>query len=231
MKKYEIILFDLDGTLSDPKVGITTSVQYGLRKMGIDEEDLQKLECFIGPPLQVSFTEYYGFDERQCKQAIEFYRERFTKTGMYENELYDGIKWLLERLRVEGKKLVIATSKPTVFAVAILKYFKIEGYFDLVVGSQLDGTRSAKAEIIQYILEQYIDYNKETFIMIGDRKHDIIGANLNDIDSIGVTYGFGSSEELEKENATSPSWTTISISSENTRNQSTARSLMPSTTN
>lgn len=202
MKKLEIILFDLDGTISDPKKGITASVQYGLEKMGIVELDLQKLECFIGPPLQVSFAEYYGFDEKQCQQAIEFYRERFKKTGMYENELYEGIELLLERLKAERKKLVIATSKPTVFAIEILKYFQIDEYFDLVVGSELDGTRSAKAEIIQYILDQFEDYTTDSFVMIGDRKHDIIGANLTGIDSIGVTYGYGSAEELENEKAT-----------------------------
>lgn len=202
MKKYEVILFDLDGTLSDPKIGITTSVQYGLEKMGIVEENLQKLECFIGPPLQVSFADYYGFDELQCKEAIAFYRERFIKAGMYENELYEGISLLLEKLKGAGKKLAVATSKPTVFAAEILKYFQIEQYFDVVVGSELDGTRSAKAEIIQYVLNQFEHKPKDSFIMIGDRKHDIIGANLTGVDSIGVTYGFGSFEELVQARAT-----------------------------
>lgn len=202
MKKYEIILFDLDGTLSDPKIGITTSIQYGLEKMGIMENDLQKLECFIGPPLQTSFTDYYGFDELQCKEAIEFYRERFIKTGMYENELYEGIVSLLKKLKAAGKKLAVATSKPTIFAIEILNYFQINEYFDVVVGSELDGTRSAKAEIIQDVLNQFQDNTKDSFVMIGDRKHDMIGANLTGIDSIGVTYGFGSTEELEHASAT-----------------------------
>ncbi|NME06790.1 HAD family hydrolase [Psychrobacillus sp. BL-248-WT-3] len=202
MRKYEIILFDLDGTLSDPKIGITTSIQYGLEKMGILEKDLEKLECFIGPPLQISFADHYGFNEKQCHQAIAFYRERFIETGMYENELYEGIIPLLEKLKAAGKKLAVATSKPTVFAIEILKYFQIEDYFDVVAGSELDGTRSAKAEIIQYVLDEFQDKTKDSFVMIGDRKHDMIGANLTGIDSIGVTYGFGSSEELEHASAT-----------------------------
>ncbi len=196
MAEYKIILFDLDGTISDPKEGITKSVQYALEKMDIVEPDTDKLECFIGPPLQVSFAEYYGFDEMKSKYAIDFYRERFKEKGMFENVLYPNISLLLAALKENGYLLIVATSKPTVFAEQIMKYFNLEQYFQHIVGSNLDGTRSSKTETIQYILDKYTNYEPSKFIMIGDRKHDIIGAKNTGIDSIGVTYGYGSQEEI-----------------------------------
>lgn len=202
MDKYNIILFDLDGTLSDPKVGITKSVQYALQKMNIIESDINKLECFIGPPLQDSFTQYYNFDEENTQKAIDFYRERFKEIGMFENELYSNISLLLKSLKDLNFTLVVATSKPTVFAEQILVHFNVDQYFDLVVGSNLDGTRTAKTEIIKYIIDMYNDHSLAEFIMIGDKKHDIIGANNNSIDSIGVTYGYGPYEELSFSNPT-----------------------------
>ena len=202
MGKYKIILFDLDGTLSDSKMGITKSVQYALKKMDIEEPTLDKLECFIGPPLHVSFAEYYNFNEENTQRAIEYYRERFKKKGMFENELYPDIPLLLKSLKELHYTLVVATSKPTVFSEQILQYFNIDQYFDLVVGSNLDGTRTAKTEIIQYILNRYNEHSLDEFIMIGDRKHDIIGANNTGIDSIGVLYGFGSFKELIDSNPT-----------------------------
>lgn len=197
MEKYKMILFDLDGTLSDPKIGITKSVQYGLEKMGIFEPDLQKLECFIGPPLQDSFAEYYHMNENDILKAIDYYRERFKEKGMFENELYPGIQAMLEFLKQAGHTLIIATSKPTVFSEQILKYFAIDRYFDQVVGSNLDGTRSSKTDIIDYILNLYRDYDQNDFVMIGDRKHDLIGAHNTGIDCIGVTYGYGSIDEIK----------------------------------
>ncbi|KHF39251.1 HAD family hydrolase [Halalkalibacter okhensis] len=202
MGKYKVILFDLDGTLSDPKVGITKSVQYALHKMDIIESDIDKLECFIGPPLHVSFAEYYHLDTKNTKKAIDLYRERFKEKGMFENELYSNIPMLLKSLTERGYILVVATSKPTVFAEKILEYFNINKYFERIVGSNLDGTRASKTEIIQYILDKYTDYTIGDFIMIGDRKHDMIGAINTGIDSIGVTYGYGSSEELSCVNPT-----------------------------
>ncbi|MGD6874767.1 HAD family hydrolase [Sutcliffiella horikoshii] len=196
MAEYKVILFDLDGTLSDPKEGITKSVQYALAKMDIVEPSIDRLETFIGPPLQVSFAEYYGLDEMESKRAIGFYRERFKEKGMFENVLYPDISLLLEALKESGFVLVVATSKPTVFAEQIIKYFDLEKYFQLIVGSNLDGTRSSKTEIIQYILDKYTDFNRSDFVMIGDRKHDIIGAKNTGIHSIGVTYGYGSQEEI-----------------------------------
>ena len=202
MANYKVVLFDLDGTLSDPKVGITKSVQYALHRMGIDEPDIDKLECFIGPPLQDSFAEYYNFDESQTIMAIDLYRERFKEKGMFENELYTNIPFLLKSLKEQGTSLVVATSKPTIFAKEILEYFNFDQYFELVVGSNLDGSRTAKTEIIQYILDRYKEYQLNDFIMIGDRKHDIIGAINTGIDSIGVAYGYGSLEELTISNPT-----------------------------
>lgn len=202
MKNYSVVLFDLDGTLSDSKIGITKSVQHALQKAGVMVNDLDELEPFIGPPLQVSFQEIYGFNDTQITQAIRDYRERFTERGMFENKLYEDIPALLAHLKQQGYILTIATSKPTVFAEQIIKYFQLESYFDLVVGSHLDGSRSAKGEIIAEVLQQLDSYPKEQFIMIGDRKYDLIGARENQIDAIGVTYGFGSLEELKNEEPT-----------------------------
>jgi phosphoglycolate phosphatase len=202
MDKYRVTLFDLDGTLSDPKIGITKSVQYALQKLDIIEPDINKLEYFIGPPLQDSFAEHYGFDAEKTQKAIHFYRERFKEKGMFENELYSEIPLLLKSLQEHPFTLVVATSKPTIFAVQILKYFNVDQYFGLVVGSNLDGTRTSKTEIIQYILDRYNEYHLDQYIMIGDRKHDIIGANNTGMDSIGVTYGYGSLEELSNTNPT-----------------------------
>lgn len=202
MGNYRIVLFDLDGTLTDPKIGITKSVQYALQKMGIFEPDLEKLVPFIGPPLQETFSVFYSFDEQQVAEAIGYYRERYGETGMYENELFPEIPDLLAALQQAGMILVVATSKPTFYAEKILEHFHISQFFQQVVGSNLDGTRSAKAEIIAHILEQFPQTAKSDFIMIGDRKHDLIGASRMGIDSIGVTYGYGSREELSRENPT-----------------------------
>ncbi len=171
--KYKVILFDLDGTISDPKIGITKSVQYALKKMNIDEPDIDQLEHFIGPPLRLSFEESYGFTPDQSMQAIGYYRERFEEKGMYENTLYDGIRELLATLKEQGYVLAIATSKPTVFAEEILRYFKLQHYFNFIGGSNLDETRSFKWEVIEYVMQQFEQYTPKQFIMIGDRKYDI----------------------------------------------------------
>ena len=188
VSQYKVILFDLDGTISDPKVGITKSVQYALQKMNIDEPDLDKLECFIGPPIQASFPEFYHFNESETQRAIEYYRERFKEKGMYENEVYEQMPALLQSLHEQNLILTVATSKLTEFAEQILEYFNIRQFFELVVGSNLDGTRTSKTEIIEYILHQYPHHKLDEFIMIGDRKHDIIGANNTKIHSIGVIF-------------------------------------------
>lgn len=194
--RYTNILFDLDGTLTDPKIGITKSVRYALNKMNIEVETLDELEIFIGPPLAVSFQDFYGFDETKTLAAIEYYREYFKVTGLYENEVYKGIRELLGELKKnEGVRLFVATSKPQVFAQQIIDHFELDSYFEYICGSELDGTRSAKAEVIGYLLENF-NLKPEDTVMIGDRKHDIIGAHHHGIDSIAVGYGFGSKEEL-----------------------------------
>lgn len=198
MAKYNILLFDLDGTLTDPKVGITKAVQYALSKLGIIENDLDKLEVFIGPPLLDSFKEYYSFDDAKSKEAILYYREYFSTKGIFENEIYVGIESMLKELKAINKKLIVATSKPTEFAVRILKHFNIYDYFDMVVGSNFDGTRTSKEEVIEYILDNIPNLKKEDLVMIGDRKYDVYGAREKGIDSIGVAYGYGSFDELKE---------------------------------
>lgn len=193
---YRMICFDLDGTLTDPKVGITKSVQYALQKFGIEVTDLDELDPFIGPPLKNSFMELYGMSEEEAGRAIDYYREYFRERGMLENEIYPGIPALLTALQSRGMKLMVATSKPTVFAVPILEHFQIAHFFEEIAGSELDGTRSDKAEVIQYVLERH-PCELSAVVMIGDRKHDVLGAHKNSIDSIAVAYGYGSLAELE----------------------------------
>ena len=200
-KDYEYILFDLDGTLTDPKEGITKSVAYALESFGIHVEDLDSLCKFIGPPLKESFMVYYELDDAQGDQAVEKYRERFAVTGLFENKVYPGIREMLELLKEQGKTLLVATSKPSIYARQILEHFDLMKYFTFLSGSELDGTRVDKAEVITYALQENKIQDLSKVIMIGDREHDIIGANKNGIDSIGVRYGYGCREEFEKNHA------------------------------
>lgn len=196
---YQYILFDLDGTLTDPKIGITTCVQYALHKMGIEEPDPDRLEPFIGPPLIESFCEFYGMSGKEAQQAVHYYRERFSTVGLFENEVYSGIPELLARLKKDGRKLAIASSKPTVYVKKILEYFSIYEYFDIIVGSELDGTRCRKEEVVEEALEQLSaddKFRKRDAVMIGDRKFDIEGAKAHQIPSIGVNYGYAIDNEL-----------------------------------
>ncbi|MFB4327281.1 MULTISPECIES: HAD family hydrolase [Paenibacillus] len=193
--KYKHILFDLDGTLTDPREGITKAVRHALGQQGIIVNDLSELECFIGPPLQETFTEKYHFSEAEAWEAILSYREYFKDTGLYENEVYVGIRDVLDLLLSQGRQLYVATSKPAVFAETILEHFQLSAYFTMVCGSELDGTRSAKTEIIQHVLDTCrIDASEA--VMIGDRMHDLIGARNCGIHSMAAGYGYGSEEEL-----------------------------------
>ena len=194
---YKYILFDLDGTLTDPKLGITKSVAYALKSYGIQVDDLDSLQKFIGPPLQESFVKYYGFSEEQGAEAVEKYREYFKPYGIYENKVYDGVENMLAELVKCGKKVILATSKPTVFANVILEYFHLDKYFTCAVGSELDGSRVKKGEVITEALRQAGVTDKSLAVMIGDREHDILGAKENGIDSIGVLYGYGDRAEHE----------------------------------
>ncbi len=194
MKKY--LIFDLDGTLTDSGLGITNSVKYALEKYHIEVNNLNDLNVFVGPPLKDSFSLYYGFSEQQALEAIGYYREYFLDKGMYENSVYPNVLELLQKLKKNGKTLVIATSKPEPFTIKILKHFNLLQYFDLVCGASLDETIDLKKEdIIRNALKE-LNINVQDAIMIGDRKYDIIGAHKNNLDSIGVLYGYGSKEEL-----------------------------------
>lgn len=199
---YKHILFDLDGTLTDSKLGITKAIQYALSKEGIKEIDLEELEKFVGPPLKEAFTEFYGFDELTAERATNNFRDYFEEKGIFENEVYVGIPELLRYLKDKGYIISIATSKPTVFAKKIIKHFKLEEYFLKIVGSNLDGTRTSKGEVIEYLLKELDIENIDKIVMIGDRKHDVLGAKMNNLQSIGVAYGYGCTEELESVGAT-----------------------------
>lgn len=196
---YNTILFDLDGTLTDPGIGITNSVAYALSKWNIEAKDRSELYKFIGPPLLDSFSEYYGFSEEQAQEALKYYREYFRSKGIYENEVYPGVVKMLESLKSSGKKIVLATSKPEDFAVIILKHFDLYKYFDFVAGATMDEKRTKKGDVIAYAMEScgITEANLKDVIMVGDRKHDVLGAKENNLDCIGVLFGYGDREELE----------------------------------
>ena len=189
-------LFDLDGTLTDPFEGITNSVVHALNRYGIEVADKKELGVFIGPPLVESFMKYFGFTENDAKDAVEVYREHFGVKGLFENELYDGIPELLRELKAQGKTVIMATSKPEVYARRIAEHFDIAKYFDYMAGSELNGVRVAKTEVIEYALDALGIKDRENCIMIGDRHHDINGARLSHMRSAGVLWGYGSREEL-----------------------------------
>lgn len=199
---YQVILFDLDGTLTDPMEGITKSVQYALASFDIMEPDLDQLKKFIGPPLKESFMKYYGFDSEKAEKAVSKYRERFSETGLFENGVYEGIYELLVALKCQNKILALATSKPKVFADRILLHYELMPFFDIVVGSELDGTRGKKEEVIEEVLRQLPEQMRSKAVMVGDRLHDIIGAKKNGLPSIGVTFGYAEPGELQEAGAT-----------------------------
>lgn len=192
------ILFDLDGTLTDPAVGITRAVAYALRRYGIEVRELRELYPFIGPPLSDSFERYYGFSHEQAAEAIEVYREYFRDTGIFENTVYPGVPEMLESLR--GRTLAVASSKPEVFVRRILAHFGLERYFAEAVGSELDGRRVRKDEVIAEALARCRAEPQST-VMVGDREHDVLGAARRGLPCVGVTYGYGSRAELERAGA------------------------------
>ena len=201
--KYTTMLFDLDGTLTNPGLGITNSVAYALKKYGIDVKDRTELYKFIGPPLLNSFQDYYGFSEEQAVQAVEYYREYYQKTGIYENYVYEGIPELLKELTAEGITLLVATSKTELFARLIMEHYHLAEYFTYIAGATMDNkTRVKKADVIRYAMQNCEAEDKEKLVMVGDRKHDILGAKEVGIDSIGVLFGYGDREELEQAGAT-----------------------------
>lgn len=196
---YRAILFDLDGTLTASAEGITKSVQYALLKLGINEPDLQKLEGFIGPPLLDQFMNAYGMDETTARQAVVYYRERYEEKGIYENEVYPGVRELLQALKAQGYQLGVASSKPVFYVRQILDRFGLTSFFTVIEGSQMDGKRTSKGEVIQEALKNLKMENcREQVAMVGDRKHDVLGAREAGIDCVAVSYGYGSVQELQQ---------------------------------
>lgn len=191
------ILIDLDGTLTDPKVGITTSARYGLEKIGHPISDEINIDWIIGPPLKASLAKILNVeaDHVLAEQALMGYRERFAVKGLYENHVFEGVAETLAELKRRGYRLFVATAKPTVYAKQILEHFDLAQYFTDIYGSELNGERTNKAELIQYILEQQ-KLQADQCLMVGDREHDIFGARQNGIDTIAVNYGYGSQDEL-----------------------------------
>lgn len=190
------ILFDLDGTLTNPFVGITKSVQYALKSFGIEVEDNGELDFFIGPPLGETFMKYYGFSERQAEKAVEKYREYFAPKGIFENELYDGVTNMLDRLRKSGKRLFIATGKPTVFSKQIAEHFGFADRFAGIYGIELSDLHRCKADTVASILTDF-SISPENAVMVGDRIFDIEAGKQNRLTTVGVSYGFAKKGELE----------------------------------
>lgn len=197
----QYILIDLDGTITDSEEGITKSVQYALGKMGIEIEDLNSLRKHIGPPLRDSFMDFYHFDSEKANEAVKIYREYYEVKGIFENKVYDGIKEMCHRLSSAGKKLIVATSKPEVFAKKIMEHYDLARYFTNICGSTMDGSREKKGDVIRYTLEKNQIMDFDQVVMVGDRFHDVVGAKENGLASIGVLYGFGSRKELEEAGA------------------------------
>ncbi len=198
---YTHAFFDLDGTLTDSAPGIVNSVCYALRKLGITPPPREELTCFIGPPLAWSFSTYFGMNDIEAQRAVDAYREYYRAGGLLENSVYDGIPALLQKLNDAGIICILATSKPHIFANRILQHFSLDGYFKLVSGPELDGTRGEKSEVIAYALEQ-LGIDGSRVLMIGDREHDVLGAKQFGIDCAGVLWGFGSEDELRIAGAT-----------------------------
>ena len=199
--KYSHVLFDLDGTITEPFEGITKAVQYALKKFGIKVEDLNELRHFIGPPLFESFRNSYGMTQEESVTAVKYYREYYVPTGIYECSLYPGIEEMLKKLYESPCKVILATSKPEPMAIKVLEHFGLDKYFDLICGASLDESRAKKELVVAYALESANITDKNTAIMIGDRKFDVEGAAANGISAIGVTFGHGGRDELEEAGA------------------------------
>ena len=191
------ILLDLDGALTDPKVGITTSARYGLNKIGHPVAAHEDLDWIIGPPLKASLAKILQVDSSHdlAEQALLGYRERFAVTGLFENEVYPEVQETLAELKARGYQLFLATAKPTIYAKQILQHFNLAQYFSVIYGSELSGERTNKGDLIAYILEQQHLAASEC-LMVGDREYDILGARRNGIETIAVEYGYGSDAEI-----------------------------------
>lgn len=195
---YEYILLDLDGTVTDSAEGVINSVSYSLEKLGYPVEDKSTLMKFIGPPLTESFKDFYNFDDKTIELGVQYYREYYTDKGIFENKLYDGIEHLLKALKKNGRKIILATSKPEVYAKRILDRFGVSEYFDLIAGSTLDAERNTKTDVLKYALKAAGIEDLSTAVMVGDRKHDIIGAHDVGLECVTILYGYGNRAEFEE---------------------------------
>lgn len=198
---FDYLFFDLDGTLTDPAQGITNSFIHALKYFGIEIPSYETLCTFIGPTLPETFKTQFGFDEQKVAEGVKKYREYFATKGLLENSVYPGIPELLAGLKAAGKKLVVATSKPEEYSVRIIEHFGLAQYFENVCGSLMDESRSKKDEVIAYAIERNHISDKSKILMIGDRKHDILGAKKIGLKSCGVLFGYGSRKELEEAGA------------------------------
>jgi len=193
--RYKNVLFDLDGTLTDPAEGITNALMHAQRRLGREVSPREELFVFIGPPLIETFMSEWGLTRAEADQALVYYREHFGTKGLFENVPYAGIGECLADLKAAGLRLYVATSKPEPLSLRILEHFDLLPYFEAVAGSTMDEQRTKKGEVIAYALDTYALDPSET-VMVGDRKHDVIGARENGLACIGVLYGYGSREEL-----------------------------------
>ncbi len=199
---YNTVLFDLDGTLTDPAIGITNSVAHALKKWGIEVPDHTELYKFIGPPLVDSFCKYYGFSKEDGELSVKYYREYFADKGLFENSVYEGVPEMLAELKKRGKRLIVATSKPELFSEKILRHFELDKYFDFLAGATMDSSRVKKADVIAHALKSCDITDLTSVVMVGDREHDVLGAAHFGVHSIGVLYGYGNRAELEAAGAT-----------------------------
>ncbi len=197
MNTFSHIIFDLDGTLTDPRQGIGNSIRYALEKMNIEGFDGEVPDSFIGPPLQQSFKELYALNDRNTELAVEYFREYYSTKGLFENHPYPGILELLEELHFSGKQLFIATSKLEKFALQIAAHFGFDRYITQLKGADYKGEHATKTTIIAGLLEIQQLAPSEQIVMIGDTMFDIVGGNLNGLSTIAVMYGFGKPEELQ----------------------------------
>ena len=194
---YQHIVFDLDGTLTDPKIGITSAIRFALSRMGYPEPPAEELLDWIGPPLFDSFIDKFSMTPAQALKAVDYYREYYSDRGLYENHPYQGVEALLKKLQADGVDLYVATSKPEVYARKILDHFGLSDYFRWIAGSTLDGRISRKEDVLDYLTDQCLIGREDSVLMVGDRRFDVEGARHAGFDSGAVLYGYGSREELE----------------------------------
>ena len=198
---YKAILFDLDGTLTESGEGITKCVQYALEKIGRPEEDLSKLEVFVGPPLMEQFMKYAKVDEETARKAVEYYRERYSTVGIFENRPYPGVENMLGELKRKGYRLAVASSKPEYFVLKVLDHFQLTEYFEEIAGSEMNGMRTSKSEVIEEVLKRlHMSEKRDQVLMIGDKEHDVLGAREAGLKCVAVSYGYGTEEELQNAN-------------------------------